>query len=309
MKKIAIFLLLIITTLTFAQEDENVYKKYLDDNVLDFIYKSRPMIEISYGYGLPVNKNVENELFYASQMAIGSGANALGKFANIGNWDVKLGKSEQKFFNGILVDLNERYVFGSYLSNSTQTISETDYKILTDTYRFGFGSRDGIGIGGSGFSVVPYVSQDFVWTKLSDYDLQLPLEGGVFNQSPELNDYLGTFRFGDKSSYGMKVELASMLQLNAGYETSVVYRRHLFWYWSGSYLLSQIGYNTLGYFTDEIVDSSPVLGSIFNFALKAGYHYGYYLLRQENMNWPFNTSGNEAPLTYETFNVGFTFLF
>ena len=259
-------------------------------------------------YGLPANKNIENESFFACQ-SIGSCANAFGKFANLGNWDIKLGKSEQKNFNRILIDLNERYVFGSYLSSSTQTISETNYKILTDAYRFGFGSRDGIGFGGSGFSVVPYISQDFVWTKLSDYNLQSPAEGGGSDQSAVLNEYLGTFRFGDKASYGMKIELASMLQLNANYETSVVYRRHLFWYWSGSYIVSQIGYNALGYFTDDIVDNSPVIGTVFNFLLKAGYQYGYYLLRKENMNWPFNTSGKEAPLTYEMFNVGVTFLF
>ena len=309
MKKFILFFL-ILTSFVLAQDyNKNVYTKYLEDNVLDFIYKSRPMIEVSYGYGLPGNKDVKNEFFHASQVSVIGSENVLGQFANVGNWDVKLGKSEQKNFNGILIDLNERYVFGSYLSSSTQTISETDYKILTDTYRFGFGSRDGVGFGGSGFSVVPYVSQDFVWTKLSDYDTQIPLEGGSLYQSAELNDYLGTFRFGDKAAYGLKVELASMIQLNANYETAVVYRRHLFWYWSGSYLVSQIGYNVLGYFTDDIIDSSPVLGSIFNFALKAGYQYGYYLLRKENMNWPFNVSGNEAPLTYETFNVGFTFLF
>ena len=187
--------------------------------------------------------------------------------------------------------------------------TETDNKILTDAYRFGFGSRDGVGFGGSGFSIVPYVSQDFVWTQLSEYSVISTDFYCSEYDSPELNDYLGTFRFGDKSTYGMKVELASMIQLSANYETSVVYRRHLFWYWSGSYIVSQVGYNILGYFTDDIIDSSPVLGSIFNFALKAGYLYGYYLLRQENMNWPFNMSGNEAPLTYETVNVGFTFLF
>ncbi len=296
MKLTLIALSLFIASFTIAQDEDNVYTKYIDENVLDFIYKSRPMIEVSYGYGFPANQNV-----------IGSFPND--GFANIGNWDVKLGKSEQKNFNNILVDLTERYVFGSYLSSSTQTISETDNKILTDAYRFGFGSRDGVGFGGSGFSIVPYVSQDFVWTQLSEYSVISTDFYCSEYDSPELNDYLGTFRFGDKSTYGMKVELASMIQLSANYETSVVYRRHLFWYWSGSYIVSQVGYNILGYFTDDIIDSSPVLGSIFNFALKAGYLYGYYLLRQENMNWPFNMSGNEAPLTYETVNVGFTFLF
>jgi hypothetical protein len=302
MKKLTIFLMLILASCLTAQDDQNnddrsVYSQYLDDNVLDFIYKSRPMVEVNYGYGSPVNKNITTS------------------FENIGNWDLKLGKSEMKNFSGILVDLNERYMFASYLSSSTQNISETDNSITTKSYRFGFGSRDGVGFGGSGFSLVPYVAQDFVWTKLSDYkipDCQLlvpPDMNCPDYVSSILDNYYGTFRFGDKASYGVHVELASMIQLTANYETAVVYRRHLFWYWSGSMIVSQIGYDMLSRFTDEIVDSSPVIGSIFNFVLKAGYQYGYYLLRQEDMNWPFNPNGNEAPLTFETVNVGFTFLF
>lgn len=298
MKPILFSFFLLIASFVFAQEDESVYTDYLDENVLDFIYTSRPMIEIDYGVGSPNNKNVSRE------------------FADVGSWDIKLGKSEQKNFKGILVDLSERYIFGSYLSSNAQNFSSTDNKILTDSYRFGFGSRDGIGYGGSIISVVPYVSQSFVWTQLSEYsntvnpDILIPPDMEIVdNNALALDDYLGTFRFGDRASYGMKIEIASTFQINPYYETSVVYRRHLFWYWSGSFIVSQVGYNVLSHFTDEIVDRSPVLGPIFNFALKAAYLYGYYLLRQENMNWPFNPSGNEVPLTFETFNIGASFVF
>jgi len=285
MKKIFLPILFLLSSTLFAQDNENFYGDYIDDNVIDFIYTSRPMIEVNYGIGSPNNKNV------------------IGEFSSVGSWDIKLGKSELKNYDKILVDLSERYLFLSYLSSSTQNYSSTVNKILTDSYRFGFGTRDGIGYGGKTLSFVPYISQDFVWTKLSEYSNATAIDETV------LDDYLGAFRFGDRASYGLKMEIASMVQVNAFYETSVIYRRHLFWYWSGSFIVSQIGYNILSYFTDDIVDSSPILGPIFNFALKAGYLYGYHLLRQENMNWPFNSSGNEAPLTFETFNVGVSFVF
>lgn len=292
MKRVVILFLFLISGLLIAQDSTNTYKDYLDDNVFDFFYKSHPMVEINYGFGIPNKENISQD------------------FADVGSWDIKFSRSEQKSYEGFLVDLNERYVFGSYLSSSIQNVSETDNEITTKSYRFGFGSRDGLGYTSSGFSFIPYVSQDFVWTKLSNFhdslneslDWEEPSTTG-------LNDYLGTFRFGDKSSYGIKVELASMIQLNVNYETSVVYRRHLFWYWSGSMIVSQAGYNLLSRFTDDIVDRSPIIGTLFNFALKAGYQYGYYLLRKEDMNWPFNTSGNEAPLTFETFNFGVSFVF
>jgi len=293
MKPIVFVFSFLIASFVLAQEDKSVYNEYLDENVLDFIYKSRPMIEINYGVGSPKHEKV------------------VGEFADVGSWDIKLGKSEQKNFNNVLVDLTERYMFAGYLSSTTQSYSSNDDKILTDSYRFGFGSRDGVGYGGSFLSVIPYVSQDFVWTKLSDFEDPCAQEGV---RCPTLDFdvldyYYGTFRFGDKANYGIKLELISSFQLNAYYETSVVYRRHLFWYWSGSFIVSQVGYNMLTYFTDDIVDSSPILGPIFNFALKAGYQYGYYLLRKENMNWPFNPSGDEAPLTFETFNIGVSFVF
>lgn len=292
---------LLFSTIAFAQNNEkgDYIDDYFNDNVLDFIYTSRPMIEVNYGIGYPGHTQFTSE------------------FAAVGSWDVKLGKSERKIYKGILLDLTERYLFASYMSSSQQNYIDTDGKVLTDSYRFGFGSRDGIGYGGSFLSVTPYVSQDFVWTKLDDFSDSLKPAGtdpssSYYTSSNDydiLDDYYGTFRFGDKSTYGVKLEFASLFQLNPYYETSVVYRRHLFWYWSGSFLVSQIGYNILATFTDEIVDSSPVIGPIVNFALKAGYLYGYYLLRQENMNWPFNPSGNEAALTFETFNIGFSMVF
>jgi len=287
MKKILGLILILFSSFLFAQEDENYYSVYVDENVMDFIFHSRPMVEINYGYGIPKNKKV------------------VGEFGNIGNWDLRLGMSEQKNFKGALIDLSERFTFGSYLASTAQNFQDNTGKIGTEIYRFGIGTRDGYGIGGSFFAIVPYVSQSFVWTKLAGYDST----GLSLNDRTVLNDYLGTFRFGDKSSFGLKAELFSRFQVNAYYETSVVYRRHLFWYWSGSFLVSQIGYNALSYFADQLVDNSPVLGGIFNFLLKAGYLYGYYLVRQENMNWPFNMDGNEAPLTFETVNVGFSFLF
>jgi len=290
---IIVSLFFISTIFSQANDNDGYFDSYFNDNVMDFIYTSRPMIEVNYGIGYPGHTQFTSE------------------FAAVGHWDLKLGKSERKIYKSILLDLTERYIFGSYMSSAQQNYIDTDGKVLTDSYRFGFGSRDGIGYGGSFLSVTPYVSQDFVWTKLDDFSDSLKPAPNTEPSSNYdiLDDYYGTFRFGDKSTYGVKLEFASLFQLNPYYETSVVYRRHLFWYWSGSFLVSQIGYNILARFTDEIVDSSPVIGPIVNFALKAGYLYGYYLLRRENMNWPFNPSGNEAALTYETINIGFSMVF
>jgi len=287
---LSLILLFILLLPVQAQEGSSKNSKIIDTDVLDFWYKSRPMVELNFGFGYPNQFNFQEE------------------FAPVGNVDVKLGKSEIDKFSKTNLELNERYLFVSYLNSDIQHQEIAPNEVKTKSYRFGFGSRDGVGYGSSGFWISPYVSQDFVWTKLDDFNDSLkPDSGGTkSNDYLILEDYWGTFRFGDKATYGVKAEIISMLQLNAYYETSVVYARHLFWYWAGSFAISQIGYSSLSYFTDQIVDSSPVIGPLVSIVLRAAYLYGYYLLREENMNWPFET---QAPLRFETINIGVSLVF
>jgi hypothetical protein len=59
-------------------------------------------------------------------------------------------------------------------------------------------------------------------------------------------------------------------------------------------------------FINEVFKSSPAAGPIVNFVLKNALAYGIYELRQEKMNWPFSS---EAPLAFDQFKVGVTFIF
>ncbi len=56
----------------------------------------------------------------------------------------------------------------------------------------------------------------------------------------------------------------------------------------------------------EVFESSPAAGPIVNFLLKNALAYGFYELRQEKMNWPFNS---EAPIAYDQFKFGVTVVF
>jgi hypothetical protein len=262
------------------------YNKLLNDHVLDFWYQSRMMYGLSYGLGSPKHNDISSE------------------FAPIGNLEFRAGRSELNKFSSNNVELNERYLFFSYLSTDLfpGDISQND--ITSRSYRFGVGSNDGIGIyGGNGLSIVPYVSQAFVWTQLDDFsDSIKPKEGEATTSDFDiLNRYWGTYRFGDRALYGIKTEISSTVQLDMYFETAVVYPRHLFWYWSGSFILSQAGYGIISHLTDDYVTNHRTFGPILNFAIKSLYLYGYYTLRKANMNWPFST---EAPLRFEIFNLG-----
>jgi len=262
------------------------YKKILNNHVLDFWFQSRSMIELSYGVGYP------NQIDFS------------GEFAPIGNWEIKFGRSEIDKYSKKNVELSERYLFFSYLNTKIQSKEIMENEITTKSYRFGIGSNDGLGYyGGGGFSVTPYVGQAFVWTQLDDFSSSIKPEEGetLSNDFDILSRYWGTYRFGDRAIYGIKTEISSKVQLDLYYETAVVYPRHLFWYWSGSFILSEVGYGLLSHFLDDYTAKQQTFGPVINFVLKSLYHYGYYVLRETDMNWPFST---EAPLRYQIFNIG-----
>ena len=268
-----------------------VYKNILDRQVIDYWFQSRQLLEISYGIGSPVHEEIE------------------GDFAGVGNLEIKYGRSEIDKFSDTNVELSDRYLFFSYLSSSIYPEDASTDEISTKSYRFGIGTYDGIGYtAGRDFSISPCVGQAFVWTKLSEFSDSInPEEGEISsNDNQILSQYPGRFRFGDRTSYGLKAEITSIFQLSANYETSVVFPRHKFWSWAGSFVLSRVGYGLLSHFSEDFVNKRPVFGPVFNFILKSAYLYGYYVLRKNDMYWPFQS---EAPLRYEIINIGVSIVF
>ena len=121
-----------------------------------------------------------------------------------------------------------------------------------------------------------------------------------------LDRYDGAFRFGTASEGGVRIEIANTVSLDAGFEASVIFPRHLFWKQLISFAIESGGQGAVDFFVDEVMDNSPAAGPIVNFVLKNALSYGFYLLKKDSMNWPFET---EKPLTYETFKMGVSFTF
>ena len=119
----------------------------------------------------------------------------------------------------------------------------------------------------------------------------------LFNQS---------FRFGNSTEGGIKFQFIPNMSVDASYERSVIFPRHIFWPWAGGVVVEAAGQWAIDSFVNEILDSSPYAAPVVNFVLKNALSYGLYELRQDKMNWPFNTA---ASLSYDQFKVGFTFVF
>lgn len=297
-------ILLILSCLVFGFTSISAQRSYnygndwddwdWDDDFDEWFDFSRPLIEFNYGFGEP-----KHDQF-------------ISKFAQTGLMEIKLGYSSiDSEYRDLIVDINERYFFGSKVSDKLHSDNAQSNEISTELYRFGFGRREGYGYVIGPTALIPYFQTAFVWSKLNNVAGDFPKTGvllfdGKSNDERIVERYLGNFRFGTLAEGGAKFEIAGVASLNASYEASVIFPRHLVWKHLGSMIIEAAGIWALDEFVDEIMDRSPAAGPIVNFLLKNGFTYGFYLLKKENMNWPFET---EAPLTYETFKVGMTFTF
>lgn len=299
---LAFFTLLFATSL-FAQANFHYSSKWeswddWDRWGVEFEY-DRPFIEFNYGFGEPKHENFNSD------------------FSNVGLIELKLGYlKENSYYYENIDDRTESFVFGSKIGTSLQNKDVVDGEFRSTLWRFGLATRKTLGYYWGDVSLLPYHQDGFVWSRLESDDLSYPdqqLDDLFDLLSPEdANDYRvveryrDAFRFGTEAEGGIRLEFAETVSINAGYEASVIFPRHLFWKHAGSFIIEKAGQGALTYFIEEILDSSPVAGPIVNFVLQNGYSYAFYLLKKEDMNWPFST---EAPLTYETFKFGVTFTF
>jgi glycerophosphoryl diester phosphodiesterase len=262
-----------------------IYKRMYNNYVADFWFQSRFLFSFTYGLGTPNESKITNS------------------FATTGNWELKIGRSELNKFSKTNASVNEWYLFVAYSSSSSTLTQSKPNQVNTDFYKFGLGKIGGLGYYGPHVSLIPYTSQSLFLTELNGFGIS---NGSSQNNLPEndqliLNSYTNELKFGDRALYGLKFDILSSVQLNANYETDVIYPGYKFLKWTGSFVLAQVGYGILDYALGKFVDDYPVAGPIINFLAKSGFLYAYYALRKNNMNWPFTT---EEPLRYSGFNFG-----
>jgi len=191
-----------------------------------------------------------------------------------------------------------RYLFLTKLAGGTGTTAD----IETNNWRFGFGRASGYGYKlGESSSVIPYFAYSTDWTRIAFGDDSLNAND---ERVKELYD--GTFRFGSSNEAGIRFQAMQLLTIEAGFERSIVFERHLFWKWAMSGIIELASHGLLDVFLREILKSSPAAGPIVFFILKSALGYGLYELRQEKMNWPFSSA---PPMAFDNIKFGVTFVF
>jgi hypothetical protein len=259
--------------------------------VVDYGFKkSRPAISLQYGLAEISRTDIQSQ------------------FVDPALLELKLGyiKERSAWQTDNIIKHSYKYLYLSNESNKLAGKEATGTEIESDKWRFGAGWSSGYGYKlGENSAIIPYYSYTLNWSNINFmYPDVLTLVPD--SDLEKLNLYDESFRFGTSAEGGVRVKLIENLMLDAGYERSIVFQRHLFWKWAGSALIEVAAQGLLDSFINEVFKSSPAAGPVVNFLLKNALAYGIYELRQEKMNWPFPS---EPPIAYDQFKFGVTVVF
>lgn len=247
-----------------------------------FRFKGRPSISINYGFSKLGLKDIK------------------GTFADPGSIELKLGYVDERVIKkeSNLLDYETHFFHVGNINSDLGKAASTE--LSSNNWRFGFGSSEGYGYKMGNSAVLLNHGFSLDWTRMDVKGSNVPLD------SAQLSMYNKSFRFGTSWTGNIEIRIIPQLAVDASYERSIIFKRHLFWKWAGSVVVETAGQFLITQFVDEILDSSPYAAPIVNFVLKNALSYGIYELRKDKMNWPFETP---SPLTADQFKVGFTFVF
>jgi len=285
------FISLLVLVLTVGVKAQDKGDDWFDDEDsfhnfnVDFSLHGNPTIEMNYGSSA--------SSFYLLN----------GKFNKAKMAELKLGYTSEHNVNGSesLMKYSDKY-FG--LTNLSYKLSKSTNAANYDgdIWRFSIGWDHGYGYKpGQKSAIILYNGSALTWSNLKLNTLATnPADSAM------LGLFTDSYKFGQKTEGGMKIQIIPQLVVSAGFERAEVYSKVMFWKWAGSAIIEIAGQAMLDEFIDKIMDSTPAAAPIINFLLKNGLSYGIYELRKEKMNWPFNT---QSPLLTDSYKFGLTLIF
>jgi hypothetical protein len=304
--------LVTVTSFSFAQENDSTdyrgdadwnnnhwWNRWDDNDWFDWEFKGTPFVEVNFGLGNFKRKNMGQDL------------------AKLGDGELKLGYSNRENYSDErTIEFSDKYFFISRIGSDMESTTARANELRARMWRFGFAKRNGYGYKLGNLFILPYYTRGIVWSRLQMIDYPPNVFTQQYPQSQSqisamadrdiIDRYDEEFRFGTIHESGINFDIASTIGFNVGYESSVIFPRHLFWKHMGSWAIQEVGMGLLNHFIDEVADSSPLSAPLVNFILKGAYSYAFYSLQKDKMNWPFDT---ETPLTFETVKFGVTFTF
>lgn len=262
-------------------EEENNHDWDMDFDLFEFA--GAPTLSANYGLYKLTHKDLN------------------GNFAEPRAFQLKLGHSDSKqvWQSENILTSKFKYIAISNITTDLANIAADDPDYETNSWKIAVGKTEGYGykLGPTALFLISGNTID--WTKLK---MSAAPADSFDNELTDL--YNNTFRFGTSFEAGIRYQIVPQISIEADYERSVVFPRHLFWKWVGSAAIENIGQFLIDRFVDNILDSSPYFAPAISFLLKNGLNFGIYELRKDKMNWPFKSV---PPLMYEQYKFGLTF--
>lgn len=286
MKFFFVFIFCVFALAPVFSQSNVLHNNWNDD--FEMFDVENPTVEINYGISRLKHKKFSGKLSDAGVVEIRLGFNKTN--------EVQKSKFIKNFHDVTIFIKN----ISTEINNNSNKVNE--YK--SETWMAGYSNNSGYGYFWGDFAIIPYNGYSFVWNSFNCPDLK-PDSMNYLPEKP-LSRINKSVRFGTSSEAGIKIQPFKFLTINGAFETNVIFPRYMVWKHAVSLIIEFGSQKAADEFVNEIMKSSPAAAPFISFLLKSGISYGFYKLKQENMNWPFKT---EAPLTYETFKVGMTFTF
>jgi hypothetical protein len=231
-----------------------------------------------------------------------------GNFGAAGQLDLRIGYVRERRLAGEddLVSQSTHGIVVGRFANSLASGTLAADEVGLDSWRFGFSTASGSGyrLGDGNMRLVLLTADTGAWyvTDLTGYaHTQLPPDDQAI-----LARYDTATRYGESWESTARLCLTHSLAVQGGYERTVVLPGFKTWYWLLSSGINLAALTITDQFVEAVADASPHAAPVVAFLLRSGIEYGFYELRQKNMNWPFDT---EAPLALDSFKLGFGMAF
>lgn len=285
---------MLLVSFTYAQDEDSTSTGHHDwfrwdseSEMFDVAIHGNPTLSFNYGMSKIMLKNSDD------------------KFADPKMLEFKIGYTRERneFGTDNIFSYRYRYLVLSYFSSDMGSGSN-GLKIDTKIWRAGLVKSSGYGYDLGKTALILYNSSGLIWSRPEVSRPNILTFAAV--PPNRLDEISGSTRFGTTVEGGIRFEAGQIITLEAGYERSIIFPRHLFAKWVGSAIIEDIGQSFINRFVDEIFDSSPGVAPVVNFVLKNAFSYGIYELRQDKMNWPFTS---EPGIGYDQFKFGVTFVF
>ncbi len=220
-------------------------------------------------------------------------------FAQLRGWDLKIGYNDFQPVGTSSYLLESSYDF-VHLTNINRDFLKPDKKANEtgyDAWSFGFGGNEGYGYKyGKVADLVLYHGSGLGWTNVNFTN-----STATAADMKKLKRIDDTWRYSENFEVGANLRFGEMVGVSFAFQRTLVYPRHLFWYWSLSKLIEAAGQGLVGSFVDAVGERVPYVLPVMNVALRSALSWGLYQLRSRDMNWPVNT---EPGFIFDNFKVG-----